>query len=325
MGFINNISRGGTAEANSIVTQRVNEIEVDVAVVETKLNSLPFKSTGVKVDGNFDLNNFEVDNVPTPAASNHIANKGYVESWIKKDGSGNLDAGKKKIINVALTPSADRDVVSFGFLNLYLPRIVYGDISSDYHMQTKRICSLGEPTAYADATTKNYVDLGIMNATKISRFGGIKKDATNQFELNVPKAQRLVTPVLLNGSIIKGASGSMSVDVALNGGINKDVTGRLQLNVPEAKPLIAPVLANGGIERDGAGKLKIDVATAQKLIAPVLPIGGVERDSAGKIKLVDAVFRSLIMMDGNYHSWSNEFIKNNASGHWLISDNSPLK
>ena len=28
------------------------------------------------------------------------------------------------------------------------------------------------------------------------------------------------------------------------------------------------------------------------------------------------------MMDGNYHSWSNEFIKNNASGHWLISDNS---
>ena len=30
------------------------------------------------------------------------------------------------------------------------------------------------------------------------------------------------------------------------------------------------------------------------------------------------------MMDGNYHSSSNEFIKNYASGHWLISDNSPL-
>ena len=163
-----------------------------------------------------------------------------------------------------------------------------------------------------------------MNATKISRFGGIKKDARNQFELNVPQAQRLVAPVLLNGSIIKDASGIMSVDVALHGGINKDVTGRLQLNVPEAKTLIAPILANGGIERDGAGKLKISVATAHKLIAPVLPIGGVERDSAGKIKIVDAVVKSLIMMDGNYHSWSNEFIKNNASGHWLISDNSPL-
>ena len=152
------------------------------------------------------------------------------------------------MINLALTPSTDHDVVSFGFLNLYLPRIVYGDISSGYHMQTKRICSLGEPIAYADATTKYYADLGIINATQTSAFGGIKKDATNKFELNVPQAQRLVAPVLLNGGIIKDASGSMSVDVALNGGINKDVTGRLQINVPEAKTLIPPVFANGGIE-----------------------------------------------------------------------------
>ena len=79
MGFINNISRGGTAEANSIVSQRVDESEVDVGVVETKLNSLLFDSTGVKEDRNFDSNNFVVDNVPTPVASNHIANKGYVE------------------------------------------------------------------------------------------------------------------------------------------------------------------------------------------------------------------------------------------------------
>ena len=425
MGFMNNITGGGASggASNSISSKIVGEIKVDVGVVETKINSLPFDITGVKVDKNFDLNNFVVNNVPTPTASNHLANKGYVETWIKKDGvrninaegkkiinvvgpsssdsdravankgyvdtsittsqtfvitdaaskyldkktggtmsgginmdhqnifglqnppkfgtsatskdyahsyikkdgSGNIDAENKKIINLALTPSADRDVVSFGFLNLYLPRTVYGDISSDYHMQTKRNCSIGEPKAFANATTKNYVDLGIMNATKISAFGGIKKDATNQFELNVPQAQRLVAPVLLNGSIIKDASGSMSVDVAPNGGINKDVTGRLQLNVSEAKTLIASLLANGGMERAGAGKLKANVATAQKLIAPVLPTGGVERDSVDKIKLVDAVFRSLIMMDGNYHSWSKEFIKNNASGHWLISDNSSSK
>ena len=31
------------------------------------------------------------------------------------------------------------------------------------------------------------------------------------------------------------------------------------------------------------------------------------------------------MMDGNHHSWSKEFINNNASGHWLISDNSLSK
>ena len=182
--------------------------------------------------------------------------KDYIHSCIKKYRSGNIIAENKMIINLALTPSADRDVVSFGFLNLCLPRIVYGDISSDYHMQTRRICSLGEPTASADATTKYYVDLGIMNAKQTSAFGGIKKDATNQFELKVPQAQRLVAPVLLNGSIIKDASGSMSINVALNGGINKDVTGRLQLNVPEAKMLIASVLANGGIERGWTRKIK---------------------------------------------------------------------
>ena len=113
--------------------------------------------------------------------------KDYVHSCIKKDGSGNINAESKKIINLELTPSTDRDVVSFGFLNLYLPRLVYGDFSSDYNIQTKRICHFGPPTASADATTKYYVDLGIINATQTSAFGGIEKDATNQFELNVPK------------------------------------------------------------------------------------------------------------------------------------------
>ena len=46
---------------------------------------------------------------------------------------------------------------------------------------------------------------------------------------------------------------------------------------------------------------------------------------ACKIKLVDAVVRSIVMMDGIYHSWSKEFIKNIASGHWLISGNSSSK
>ena len=30
-------------------------------------------------------------------------------------------------------------------------------------------------------------------------------------------------------------------------------------------------------------------------------------------------------MDGNYHSWSTEFIKYSASRHWLTSDNTPSK
>ena len=138
-------------------------------------------------------------------------------------------------------------------------------------MQTKRVCLLGEPTALADATTKNYVDTNIMNATLISATGGIKEDALNRFELDVPTAQSLVAPVRLNGSIIKDAAGNMSIDVAPNSGINKDETGRLQIDAPTAQTLVGPVLANGGIERDGAGKLKINVATAQKINSSSFP------------------------------------------------------
>ena len=145
------------------------------------------KKTGGTMDGGInmdDRNLFGIQNPPKFGTS--ATSKDYVHSYIKKDGSGNINAENKKVINLALAPSANSDVVSFGFLNLYLPRLVYGDIWSDCHMQTKRIFHLGAPTASTDATTKYYVDLGIINATQTSAFGGIKKDATNQFEVNVP-------------------------------------------------------------------------------------------------------------------------------------------
>ena len=50
MGFINNISRDDTTRTSSPASKIVNEIKVDVGVVETNVNSLPFDSTGVKVD-----------------------------------------------------------------------------------------------------------------------------------------------------------------------------------------------------------------------------------------------------------------------------------
>ena len=110
--FINNITGGGTSggtASNSVSSKIVDERKRDVAVVETKVNSLPFDITGVKVDKNFDLNNFVVTNVPTPTASNQIANKGYVETWIKKDGVGNINAEGKQIINVVGSSSSDSD------------------------------------------------------------------------------------------------------------------------------------------------------------------------------------------------------------------------
>ena len=176
MGFINNISRGGTAGANSIVTQRVNEIEVDVGVVETKLNGLPFDSTGVKVDKNFDLNNFLVDDVPTPTTSNHIANKGYVESWIKKDASENIDAESKKIINLTGPVSghlaivvANKGYADVSVLNSqnfvindtaskYLDKKTGGTMGGGINMDNRDLFGIPNPPKFGtSATSKDYV------------------------------------------------------------------------------------------------------------------------------------------------------------------------
>ena len=176
MGFINNISRGGTAGANSIVAQRVKEIEVDVGVVETKLNGLPFDSTGVKVDKSFDLNNFEVDNVPTPTTSNHIANKGYVESWIKKDASGNIDAESKKIINLTGPVSSDPATVvaNKGYVDVfvlnsqnfaindtaskYLDKKTGGMMGGGINMDNRDLFGIQNPPKFGtSATSKDYI------------------------------------------------------------------------------------------------------------------------------------------------------------------------
>ena len=42
MGFTNNTSRDDTTRTSSPASQIVDEIKVDVGVVETKINSLPF-------------------------------------------------------------------------------------------------------------------------------------------------------------------------------------------------------------------------------------------------------------------------------------------
>ena len=274
MGFINNITGGGASggASNLISSKIVDEINVDVGVVETKINSLPFDITGVKVDKNFDLNNFVVANVPTPTASNHLANKGYVETWIKKDGVGNINAEGKKIINVVGPSSSDSD----------------GAVANKGYVDTSITTS--QTFVITDAASK-YLD----KKTGGTMSGGINMDNQNIFGLQNPP---------------KFGTSATSKDY-----VHNHVKNFLAANIFE----------QNGLVKDSYDKIKIDLSIARSTIAPVLPLGGVERDSSGKIKLVDAVVKSLIMMDGNYHSWSNEFIKNYAAGHWLIFDNSSSK
>ena len=275
MGFINNITGGGAsggAASNSVSSKIVDELKADVAVVETKVNSLPFDITGVKVDKNFDLNNFVVTNVPTPTASNQIANKGYVETWIKKDGVGNINAEGKKIINVVGPSSSDSD----------------GAVANKGYVDTSITTS---QTFVINDVASKYLD----KKTGGTMSGGINMDNQNIFGLQNPP---------------KFGTSATSKDY-----VHNHVKSFLAANIVE----------QNGLVKDSNDKIKIDLSIARSTIAPVLPLGGVERDSSGKIKLVDAVVKSLIQMDGNYHSWSNEFIKNCAAGHWLISDNTSAK
>ena len=162
--------------ANSLVAQIVNQMKVDVGVVETKINSLPFDITGVKVDKKFDLNNFVVKNAPTSTVSNHTANKGYVETWIKKDGSGNIDPESKKNINVTIPTSSDLCgvVANNGYVDTsitssqtfavndtaskYLDKKTGGTIIGGINMNNQDIVGLQNPPKYGTSTTsKDFV------------------------------------------------------------------------------------------------------------------------------------------------------------------------
>ena len=203
MGFINNFSRGGTAGADSIVAQRVSEIEVHVGVVETKLNSSPFDSTGVKVDKNFDLNHFVVDNVPTPAASSHIANKGYVERWIKMDGVGNINAEGKKIINVVRPASSNSD----------------GAVANKGYVDTS--ITTYQTFAITDAASK-YVDTktgGIMS-------GGINMDNQNIFGLH--NLQKFGTSATSKDYVHNHAKNFLSTNITQKNGLVKDSNDKLK-------------------------------------------------------------------------------------------------
>ena len=59
--------------------------------------------------------------------------------------------------------------------------------------------------------------------------------------------QKLIVPLLANGSIIRDGSGNISVDVLPAHGLDRDGVGRLRIDVATARTSIAHVLTNGGI------------------------------------------------------------------------------
>ena len=158
------------------------------------------------MDKNFDLNNFVVDNVPTPTASNHIANKGYVESWIKKDGAGNINEEGKQIINVVGPASSDsaRAVANKGYVDTsittsqtfvitdaaskYLDKKTGGTMSGGIDMDNQNIFGLQNPPKFGtSATSKDYVHSHVKNflATNIIQQNGLVKDSNDKFKVDL--------------------------------------------------------------------------------------------------------------------------------------------
>ena len=134
------------------------------------------------MDKNFDLNNFVVTNVPTPTAPNQIANKGYVETWIKKDGVGNINAEGKQIINVVGPSSSDSDgaVANKGYVDTsittsqtfviadaaskYLDKKSGGTMSGGINTDNQNIFGLQNPPKFGtSAISKDYVHSHVKN------------------------------------------------------------------------------------------------------------------------------------------------------------------
>ena len=290
MGFINNITGGGAsggAASNSVSSKIVDELKVDVAVVETKINSLPFDITGVKVDKNFDLNNIVVTNVPTPTASNQIANKGYVETWIKKDGVGNINAEGKKIINVVGPSSSDSG----------------GTVANKGYVDTSITTS---QTFVINDVASKYLD----KKTGGTMSGGINMDNQNIFGLQNPP--KFGTSATSKDYVHNHVKSFLAANIVEQNGLVKDSNDKIKIDLSIAQSTIAPVLANVSIIKDGSGKLSVDVLSS----------GGLLKDSTGKIYSDPVYITNYAMQNGLNDSYVEYLFKSKSVGHWKVSDNS---
>ena len=153
-----NVSGSTSGDLGGVVANKENvdtSIENSQAFVINGTTSRYLdKETGGAMSSGIYLNNQDIYGLQNPPKfGTNATSKDYVHSYTKKDESGNINPENKMIVHLALSLSADGDAVTFGHVNIYLQRIVYDDITSNYNTQNKRISALGEPTVYSGATT----------------------------------------------------------------------------------------------------------------------------------------------------------------------------
>jgi hypothetical protein len=156
----------------------------DHTVVPFKIvYSAPDDQPRIYVKAILDMYNYKIVNVPTPTVSDHVTNKGYVDTktWtssaITDFGTavtvaakaisldqfavpvGNINLNNNKITSLA-TPTLNTDAVNKSYVDSRTINDLTAPASS-FSMNSNRIINVTNPISAQDVATKNYVDSSI--------------------------------------------------------------------------------------------------------------------------------------------------------------------
>lgn len=156
--------------------------------------SIPDDQPRMYLKAILDMYNYKIVNVPNPTASDHAANKGYIDSktWTSSSitdfSTASTTAAKTISLDQFAIPAATLNLNNKNIANLATPTLSnhaadkyyvdsrrISDFNSpitDISMNTNKIINLASPTLSGDAVNKNYVDTRSVNelAAPISAF-----------------------------------------------------------------------------------------------------------------------------------------------------------
>lgn len=156
--------------------------------------SIPDDQPRMYLKAILDMYNYKIVNVPNPTASDHAANKGYIDSktWTSSSitdfSTASTTAAKTISLDQFAIPAANLNLNNKNITNLATPTLSnhaadkyyvdsrrISDFNSpitDISMNTNKIINLASPTLSGDAVNKNYVDTRSVNelAAPISAF-----------------------------------------------------------------------------------------------------------------------------------------------------------
>lgn len=147
--------------------------------------SIPDDQPRMYLKAILDMYNYKIVNLPNPTASDHAANKGYIDSktWTSSSitdfSTASITAAKTISLDQFTVPAANLNLNNKNITNLATPTLSnhaadkyyvdsrrISDFNSpitDISMNTNKIVNLASPTLSGDAVNKSYVDTRTVN------------------------------------------------------------------------------------------------------------------------------------------------------------------